>query len=95
MLPLLPSLGRSGLPAAVGRAKKLCLTAAGGLCGGRGGVLILLLGVGVAARSGSSPAWHEQIVRCDVEVEVTQDLPGGVCTLSVAEMSMLLIRISQ
>lgn len=67
MLPLLPSLGRSGLPAAGGRAKKLCLTAAGGLCGGRGGVLLLLLGVGVAALMTGPPACHAQLLRCDMK----------------------------
>ena len=42
MLLAMPSLGRSGLLTAAGRAKKLCLTAAGGLCGGRGGLAFLL-----------------------------------------------------
>ena len=61
-MSLLLGLGCSGLPALVGRAKKLCLTAAGGLCGGKGGVPVLHRGVGVSALAAALPACTQSLL---------------------------------
>ena len=63
VLSVLPSLGCSGLPAVVDRAKKLCLTAAGGLWGGKGGLAFLLRCLGVLAFEAELPVCHVQLLR--------------------------------
>jgi len=63
VLSALPSLGCSGLPAASkDRAKKLCLTAAGGLWGGKGGLAFLLRCLGVLAFEAELPVCHVQLL---------------------------------